>query len=268
MDLRMKSITLRLGAPCGVGAAVVLLTCLAAPRLSARQALPSARDLVARHVAAIGGEAAFKAVTSMRARGRLEIAAQGISGDLELLSARPNKLLYRLTVPGIGNIENGFNGQVAWSISPITGPELLTGRQLTEAADDAWFDATLHDKDHVREMTTLARTEFDGRPAYKVKVVLTSGSEQTEYFDADTGLQIGSEAVRATPNGLISTVNILRNYRRFGALLQPATFVQRALGFEQVLTVQTIEYDVVPAGAFDPPASIKALLPASSGAGR
>jgi hypothetical protein len=239
---------------------IVLLLAGSARFQASPQTLPTGAELIARHVAAIGGEAAYKAVTSVRARGRLEIPAQGLGGDLELLSARPDKLLYRVTVPGIGRIENGFNGKVGWSINPVSGPELLTGRQLTEAAEDAWFDGTLHGRDHVRDLTTLARTEFDDRPAFKAKVTLTSGSDQIEYFDADTGLEIGSEAVRATPMGLVPTVNILRNYRRFGALLQATTFVQRALGFEQVVTINSCEYDVVPENAFDPPAEVAALL--------
>jgi hypothetical protein len=221
--------------------------------------LPEARDIVARHVTAIGGAPAFAAVSSIRLRGRLEIPAQKIAGDLEVLSARPNRMLYRVTVPGIGRIENGYDGAVGWSISPVAGPELLAGRQLTEAADDAWFDAPLHAPSHVRELTTVARTQFDGREAFKLRVVFASGSEQMEYFDVATGLQIGSEAARATPQGVVQTVNILRDYRKCGALMHAGTFVQRALGFEQVVTLTSCEYNVVPVSAFEPPAEVKAL---------
>jgi len=223
-------------------------------------ALPSGREIVAKYVTAIGGEAAHKAVKSIRARGRFQIAAQGITGDLELLAARPARVLYRVTVPGLGRIENGYDGKVAWSLSPVSGPELLTGRQLSETADDAWFDGTLHAPGHVKELTTLAREEFDGRPAFKVKVVFASGNEQVEYFDAENGLQLGSESARATPQGVVQTVNILRNYQKFGSLLQATTFIQRALGFEQTLTLTSYEYDVVPDTAFDPPAEVKALI--------
>jgi hypothetical protein len=223
--------------------------------------LPTGREIVARHVAAIGGEAAYRAITSVRALGRLEIPAQKIAGEVELLSARPSRLLYRVTVPGLGRIETGYNGTIGWSLNPIAGPELLTGRQLSEAADDAWFDGTLHPPEQVRDVTTLAREVFDGRPAWKVKVTFRSGNEQIEYFDIGSGLQIGSESERATPQGLVPTVNILRDYRKLGPVLQATTFVQRALGFEQILTITSCEYDAVPAGAFEPPPAIRALLP-------
>jgi hypothetical protein len=237
--------------------------------LGARQSLPTGREVVDKHVAAIGGEAAYKTVKSIRARGRLEIKAQGIAGDLEILSARPARSLYRVTVPGIGRIENGYDGSVGWTISPITGPELLSGKELSEAADDAWFDATLYDGAHIRELTTQAIQDFDGHQAYKVKVVRVSGNEETEYFDVASGFQIVSEAVRTTPNGPIATTNVLRDYRKFGPLFQATTFIQRAMGFEQVVTISSCEYDTVPDSAFDPPAEIKALgkpAPAASAA--
>src|SRR5689334_20142665 len=226
---------------------------------SARQAtLPSGRQVVAQSVAALGGEAAFASLRSVRARGRFEIGAQRIAGDVEILSARPDKLVNRVMVPGLGRIETGYDGKIGWTVSPISGPELLTGRQLSETADDSLFDGPLHPATHVKELTTLGRADFDGRPAYKVRVVFTSGNTQTEYFDVETKLQIGSESSRATPQGVIDTVNILRDYKKFGPVLQATTFVQRALGFEQTLTLTSYEYDVVPETAFDPPAEIKA----------
>ncbi len=59
---------------------------------------------------------------------------------------------------------------------------------------------------------------------------------------------------------MVDTVNILRNYRQFGPLMQATTFVQRALGFEQVITVTSFEYDVVPGSAFAPPPAVTALI--------
>jgi hypothetical protein len=245
-------------------AAIVTLVAFSGPTvLTAPQPLqdllPPAREIVARHIKAIGGEAALAAVSSMRIRGRLEIPSQKIVGELEVLTARPARQLYRVTVPNIGRIENGYDGTIGWSISPAAGPELLSGRQLMEAADDAWFDGPLHAPGHVRELTTLARTDFDGKPSYKIRVVYGSGSERIEYFDANTGLQIGEESARATSQGVVQSVSILRDYRKFGQLLHAGTIVQRALGFEQVLTLTSCEYNVVPTGAFEPPAEVNAL---------
>jgi hypothetical protein len=241
-------------------AVLVVLGVLAHAGTAGQGALPAGRDVVDRHVTAIGGEAAYRSLKSIGARGRFEIPAQKIVGDLELFSARPARLLYRVTVPGVGRIEHGYDGRIGWSVNPIAGPELVTGQQLTEVADDAWFDATLHPPEHVREITTLARETFDGRPAYKVRVTFRSGNVQTEYFDVDNGLMIGSESQRTTPQGVVPTVNILRDYRKLGPVLLATTFVQRALGFEQIVTITSWEQDAVPDAVFEAPASVKALV--------
>ncbi len=249
-----------------VAGAWALAVCVAAATPVAAQAtavdaLPAAETIVARHIEAIGGADAVRAVQSMHARGRLEIPAQGIVAALELFTARPARMLYRVTVPGVGRIENGYDGSVGWTVNPLSGPEVLAGRQLEEAAEDAWFDAPLHGTDRIRDMTTLDRTTFDDRPAWRIRVVFKTGREQIEYFDIETGLQIGSEASRATPQGIVSAVNIFRNYQKFGNLLQATTFVQHVLGFEQVVTLTSCQYDQVPDSTFALPAEVAALLP-------
>lgn len=225
------------------------------------QALPTADAIVQRHLQAIGGPDAFRALQSVHARGRLEIPAQGIVAAFELFTARPAQMLYRVNVPGVGLIENGYDGTTGWSVNPISGPEVMSGRQLMEAAEDAWFDGPLHDPGRVREMTTVEATTFDGRPAYKLRVVYRAGHGQFEYFDVESGLFLGSEATRATPQGDVPTVTILRDYRRFGSLLQATTFIQRALGIEQVVTITSCEYDTVAASTFVVPPAVAALLP-------
>ncbi len=63
------------------------------------------------------------------------------------MAARPNKLLRKVEIPSVGHVESGYDGKVGWSIDPLAGPSLLTGRELSEIADDAWFDGTLHAPD-------------------------------------------------------------------------------------------------------------------------
>jgi hypothetical protein len=91
-------------------------------------------------------------------------------------------------------------------------------------------------------------------------VQLQSGLEQIEYFDVEKGVEIGSESTRTTPFGAVPATSVLRDYTKFGALLQPATIVQRAISIEQVLRVASIDFDAVPDTAFELPPQIKALI--------
>lgn len=231
------------------------------PRPSTQDApLPTSQQVVARSIEALGGEKAFKAVKSLHAVGRMTIVGPGVSGNFELFAARPSRVALRVDIVGIGKVENGYDGRIGWSVNPVSGPELLKDKQLTEASEDAWFDAPLHTRDRVRSMEVLGRVEFDGHQTYKLRVVYPSGNEQFEYFDVTTGLQAGSEASRTLPQGVVPVTNFMRDYKKFGALLQAATVVQRALGLDQVLTISSVEYDKVPDSVFDVPAQVKPLL--------
>lgn len=226
--------------------------------------LPAGKDIIARHVAAIGGEAAWKAVTSMRATGTFTLPAQAMSGSLELMTARPARMRLAITIDGIGKIESGYDGKVGWTIDPISGPAVLAGRELAEMADDASFDAVLYSPSFIKEFTPVGREPFARTPAIKVKVVLQSGTEQFEFFDVENGLLLGFEGTRATPMGNVPTTEILGGYQTFGKVKLPTTITQRALGFETAIAISSVEFDSVPAAAFDLPPVIKALIKSGS----
>jgi hypothetical protein len=222
--------------------------------------LPSGNDVIARHVKALGGETAWKAIKSMRATGTFSLPAQAMSGTLELMSARPARMRLKVTLDGVGKIESGYDGKVGWTIDPISGPAVLSGRELSEMADDSTFDGTLYGPEFVKEFVPVARENFGPTPAIKVKVTLQSGTEQFDFFDAATGLLLGFEGSRATPMGNVPTTEILGNYKEFGKVSLPTTIRQRALGFETLISITAVEFDTVPADAFDLPVVIKALI--------
>jgi carboxyl-terminal processing protease len=224
------------------------------------QALPPARDLVTKYIEAIGGEAAWRSVTSMHARGRMSLPAQNLQGTFEILSARPNLALLRIDLAGLGKLSTGFDGTVAWTIDPMTGPSLATGDQLAEMKNDAQFDNPLHPPDIVASMTTTERTEFDGRSAYKVAVTYVSGHTRDEFFDVETGLLLGMEGRTHTDMGSLPVRNVLRDYRQFGPIKQPAVMVQSSMGIEQHFNVESIEVNTLAADAFALPAVIKAIV--------
>jgi hypothetical protein len=185
-----------------------------------------------------------------------------MTGTLDVMSARPNKVVSHGSVSGIGNLDEGFDGKVGWSIDPITGPSLSAGKELAQRADDSWFDAPLHAPDYVRQMTVAGQEIFDRRPAYKVNVVLVSGREKTEYFDVETGFLIGVEAVHEMPMNMGSapTREIFRNFKKYGAFMMPSEQSAQVLGVEQIVTFTSYEFNTVPESAFALPPQIKALI--------
>lgn len=237
----------------------------AAPKVEQKAAdtaaLPSARSILDRHIDAIGGRKALAGHKSTRLRGLMSMPANGMTGKLEIMAARPNKSLLRLTIEGVGEIEEGFDGTRGWSVSPMTGPMLTTGPELEERKFDSDFDGPLRDDSRFEYMKTVEKTTFEGRPVYKVALKRKGGTnEDIEYYDVETGLKAGGESTRNTPMGAVSVTSIQSEYKKFGDIMQSTVLKQKIMGIEQIMTFSTIEYDVVDPAAFEIPAAVKALI--------
>src|SRR6187401_681136 len=223
--------------------------------------LPDAREIINRHITAVGGRDAILARKSMHAVGTITIPAQGLSGPMELFTATsPNRTHMKFSVGGIGDIAEGFDGSHGWSMSPMTGPLLKVGKELTQAKFDADFYSELRDPKTYPEVKTVEKTTFDGRPCYKVSLKRIDGVADFDFYDVATGLRAGSINTRDTQMGVITMTSIEGDYKKTGALLQPMSVKQQVMGIENKITLTKIEFDTVPASAFEPPAPIKALI--------
>lgn len=227
---------------------------------SAAETLPDAREIVNKHIKAVGGREAILAHKSMKAVGTLSVPASGISGPIEMIqAAEPNRMILKTSVPGIGDILEGFDGSHAWSVSPMTGPMLKVGKELTQTKFDADFYKELYDPKNYT-LKTVEKTIFEGRPCYKVAVTRVDGVEDAEFYDVETGLRAGGIATRESPMGQMTMTSVETGYKKFGNLMQATNITQTVMGVQQTITLTSVEYDKVKAEDFDPPASIKALI--------
>ena len=222
--------------------------------------LPSARSILDKHLAAIGGRQAVLSHKSTHATGTLTMPAAGVTGAVDIYSAHPNRSLLKVSLGGVGEVLEGFDGTHGWSISPMTGPMLLEGKQLEEKRFDSDFHGELRSDDRYVSLTTLEQVDFEGRACYKVRLVRKTGGEDLEFYDVATGLKAGSITTRETQMGTVTGTTVETDYKKFGNLLQPTTVRSQVGGLQQVITINSVNYDSVPASTFDLPLGIKALL--------
>lgn len=229
---------------------------------AAATAQPSARSVIDAYVKAIGGREAVLGRKSWKSAMTMEIPSAGMKADIEAYVMAPNKLYTKTTLPGLGEIQQGFDGTTGWGIDPMQGARVLSGRELDQLTWQADFAAELRDADKFASQKYVEKTEFEGRPAHKLELVRQSGDTLYEFYDVENALLLGTQATAQTQMGPIQATVVRQDYKPMGGLLMPARQVQRAGGQEYVITVVSLEADKVDPAVFELPAAIKALLPA------
>lgn len=245
--------------PCSMLAALVLILPASVHAQDAGK-LPTAQEVIEKYVNAIGGKEAFAKRQSVQSKGTLNLPAQGLKGSIEILSARPNKLLINIDLPGIGMSKTGYDGKVGWTSSPIAGPALMEDKQLGEFKEQADFDSDLHDAGRYSSMEVSGPVDFEGKKCYALKLVSKSGRESTEFFDAESGLMLGSESTEASPAGDLKVTTLLSDYEKKGDLLVATKTTQKISGIDMSMEMTEFEFDKVDPKAFDLPEEIKALV--------
>lgn len=223
--------------------------------------LPDAREIINRHIKAIGGREAILALKSMQATGTVSIPASGITGPMEMVHApSPDRMVVKMSMPGIGDIMEGFDGSHGWSVNPMTGAMLKVGKELTQTKLDADFYGDLRDPEKYPQIKTVEKTTFDGRPCYKVSLKRIDGVEDFDFYDVASGLRAGSMNTRETFTGVVNMTSIESGYKKFGKMMVATLVTQQVMGIEQKITLLTVEFDKVAPAAFEPPVAVKALI--------
>jgi hypothetical protein len=222
---------------------------------------PSAAVLAARHDSLVGGRAALDALTSIRLLGRFSIPAAGLDAPLEILKQKPNRFVFRTVMGEQGEIVQGFDGNVGWSMRPGEGARLLQGAERDQVMQQADFFGDLHDLSRFASAETVGAVEFEGRPTWQVRLVRPSGDTLYEYFDRETGLSAGGAVDIPTGLGRVRQKTLYGDYRTFGPLRIATTIVQRQPDFDVIIRIAFVELDTVREEDLALPDGVKALIP-------
>ncbi|MEO6331918.1 MAG: hypothetical protein ABIV11_06920 [Gemmatimonadaceae bacterium] len=244
------------------GAALMAAAIAFLPSLALAQTtpLPAARDLVARHVAAIGGRDAVLRHPFFRAKGTFEMPAAGMSGELDIAGAQPNLVTMKITIPGAGEMLQGFDGTHGWSMDPFQGPRLIEGQELAQMMDEAEFASVLRESANIASMETTEKVTLGSDECYKVKIAWKSGRESFDCYSATSGLLIGGFARQESPMGSIESVSEFKDYKDFSGLMQPTKITLTVMNQQQLMTFTSYEYGPLQPAAFTPPPAIATLI--------
>ena len=151
---------------------------------------PTVDEIVAKSLAAKGGEEKLRAVTSVKMTGRVK----GPTGDMPFTSwaKRPNKMRRENITDG-QTFVLAFDGMTVWRINPLTStvPQEITGPQAEKTRQDAGdFDTPLLDYKARGTRVELVGTEaVQGITMHRLRLTWKNGTIQEVYLNADTYLE-------------------------------------------------------------------------------
>ncbi len=227
--------------------------------------LPTVQQVMDRYVSALGGRDAIFKHKSMTVRGTFEISDKGPALD-RIAYYKGGKMLYQVTLPNGSHYQEGFNGTVAWQISPSSGPAISDGDVVKSKERDADMYYPARVMDYFSSMEVVDVSDFEGHTCYHLKGTNKWGKVNEHFYDTTTGLLVGYRFNSSWRGGSGDEREVFSDYKDFGGWLMPTRATHKSSDPTQTETVTSVSFDDVDDSVFALPDAVKALL-AKKGSG-
>jgi hypothetical protein len=202
--------------------AITFLLLQAAPAAG----LPTVDALVAKNIAARGGQERLLAVKTQRLTGRMTIAP-GTEAPITIEMKRPNKVRLEFRFQGYVGVQ-AFDGETAWHVLPFRGKdeaEILDKRETEALRQQADFDGPLVGwRDKGLKVELVGQETYQDAPAYRLRVTFPDGSLKDLWLDAAKGLERKSESMRRVGGETLVGESLVEDYRDVQGLMMPHAF--------------------------------------------
>lgn len=210
----------------------------------AKPSLPSASEIVAKYVAAIGGREANAKFKSRVTTGKVSFSPIGLSGTYEQFAASPNRSALRMDLAGVGQFLDVTDGGTSWANDPIQGFRQRSGKELEQQKNTALFARTYDLNAAYTSLEVKGIEKVGGSDAYVVIGKQTGLPDDTIYFDVASGLIVRTDSTSISPQGEVKTQSFPSDYREVDGVKIPHKVRSVIPNMEITLTVEKVEHDV------------------------
>ena len=203
-------------------------------------------QILDKYVQAVGGKEALEKITSRTTTGTFHFEkGLTLSGETESYAKSPNKMLINVTLPGLGLLQEGYDGSIAWTKDATNGLRDRQGLELEGAKLDAEFNRELKLKQLYPKMELKGTKKIADRDAYVVVATPTNADKENFYFDTETGLLVRIDRKRLSPQGdLVATEIYYEDYREADGIKVPFQERQVLPEVTAVIKYSTIRHNL------------------------
>ena len=201
--------------------------------------LPSVDAVLAKYVAAIGGQDAQRRITSRVIKGRVDVPGVSFGGKLEVYAKAPNKSLTVMDVEPTGLVKQGYDGRIGWSRGADTADGIARA-----ALVDADFYREIKLKEQYTRLRLLGKVKEGFREVYLVEAVPRSGAAESLYFDVQSGLLVRRDLPRQTSKGLGRAEVYYNDWRDVDGVKVPFRIMQALQDTKFVITLEDVKHNV------------------------
>ena len=175
----------------------------------------TAEEIVAKHIEAVGGAAAWKKVNSLYYEGKMTVQGAEVNVTLTVLNGKGSR--QNISVMGMTGYQI-VTPTAGWNFMPFQGQttaEPMTADELKQSADDLDVQGKLVDyKSKGHSVEYLGKDDVEGTECFKLKITSKAGNIETVFIDPKSYYIVRSVAKR-TANGQESDVPTdLSNYKK------------------------------------------------------
>jgi hypothetical protein len=236
----------------------VILLAVASAALAADP--PTGESLMQRFIDRSGGADAWANAKNIEMTGTVAIVGRNIRGSV-IIVEQGEKSYTAMELPGVGKLEECFDGENAWQMSAIEGPRILDGDEKRSIETASSLGLMTSWRTIYKSAHTSGQEEINGHTAWKVDMTPNDGKPETYSFDGDSGLLLRISMVLSTPLGDIPTRVTMSDYQTVNGIQMPSTVTQEAVNQVISMHFDRIVFNAtLPPDRFDPPPDVKALI--------
>ncbi|MFM7186203.1 MAG: hypothetical protein ACKO14_00145 [Armatimonadota bacterium] len=214
------------------------------PAMSNVATLKTADAVLSASAKAMGSAASDK-ITSSVAKAKMSIPANGLNGEMEMTVSK-ERFFMKQSLPGIGDIMQGFDGKLGWAKDPINGLRDLEGAELAQVKTEVQNQMASDWKKRYKKAELLGVRKVGTAQAYAIRLTPKTGGPQTQYFDTKSLFLIRTDMVAVGPTGKIPTETYLSDYRLIDGMQIPFKTRSIVSGIQEVIITYTDVKNNVP----------------------